>query len=180
MPDSSADIRPSPTQVRICFTRPGKGTSVYAEGLVDDDGRRLRTLTAPPAAVCLSLSERFRRRGWIAAGQSIGSIAKYLFYDEYFTVVEFRDPAGELLGYYCDIATPLQKAEGEYLVTDLLLDLWIAPDLGLGVRVLDVDEFEAAASAGLLSPALQAQARVTLARLQAEIAEGVFPGPYLR
>ncbi len=165
-------------QVKINYARIGKETAIYTEGLVEDDGKRLRTFNIVPPEYQTPMSEGYWREGLIPPGQLIHSVAKYHFYNEHFDVLEFRDEDGILLGYYSDIATPLQKIDGEYFLTDLFLDLWIAPGL-TAFRELDWDEFEAAIESGLLSADLQEKALSTMDRLRAEIRQGVFPLVYI-
>jgi predicted RNA-binding protein associated with RNAse of E/G family len=78
-----------------------------------------------------------------------------------------------LLGYYSDIATPLRKVDGEYFLTDLMLDLWVFPDKTF--REVDWDEFEDAVQNGLIAADLQEKALSTMNRLRAETGRGVFP-----
>lgn len=110
--------------------------------------------------------------------QLIYSIGKCYFYDEWFDVLEPCDEVGNLLGYYSDIVTPLQKIGDKYFITDLMLDLWIAPD-GT-VRELDWDEFEAASASGLIPATLQEKAVNAMQKLRAEVAQGIFPFAYIR
>ncbi len=164
-------------QVRIHYTRLGGETDIYTEGLVEDNGTRLKTLTVLPPDVSAQLSQRYRRNGLIAQEQSIRSLSKNHFYDEYFSVMELRDRAGDLLGYYCDITTPLQKTGGEYFISDLFLDLWIAPDGSM--REFDWDELEDAFRKGLISSELKEKAVSVFERLKAETAEGIFPAKHV-
>jgi predicted RNA-binding protein associated with RNAse of E/G family len=69
------------------------------------------------------------------------------------------------------------KVGAEYFLTDLFLDFWLAPDQP--PRALDLDEFEAAVSQGLMAEHQVAQARETFARLQREIQAGTFPKRYI-
>lgn len=48
---------------------------------------------------------------------------------------------GTLKGWYCDITRPAVLRDGELLVEDLDLDLWVSAD-GSSVLRLDEDEFE--------------------------------------
>jgi predicted RNA-binding protein associated with RNAse of E/G family len=164
-------------QARIHYVRIGKPATLYTEGFVDDDGYRLITFSITPHEISPRWSKRWQDAGLIPAGRMIGSVEKHHFYGEYFTILKICDEAGRLLGYYCDIATPLQKVGGDYVLHDLILDLWIYPDLT--VRELDWDEFEEARKSGLLSSDLQEKAIATLHRLKAETARGIFPAAYL-
>jgi predicted RNA-binding protein associated with RNAse of E/G family len=107
----------------------------------------------------------------------IGSVEKHLFYDEYFTIMKICDTEGQLLGYYSDVATPLQKTNDEYSLSDLILDVWIYPNST--ILELDRDEFEEAISKGLLSIEQQTKAEEVLERLKIEIRRGIFPSAYL-
>ena len=155
------------SSVTIHLARIGKSTRSFTEGFVQDDGIRLTTFTVVPPDVRESLSANFRAEGRFAPEQFIATVKKYLFYNEYFSIVEFRDEDDKLLGYYCDIVTPLEKVGDEYFQTDLLLDLWVSP--ALDVQVLDEDEFEEAVEMRLLSDELQKKALRALERLKKEI-----------
>ncbi|MEK7783797.1 MAG: DUF402 domain-containing protein [Chloroflexota bacterium] len=166
-------------QVKINYARIGKASTVYTEGFIEDDGMRLRTFNIVPVEYRTAMSEGWWRDGLIPPGQLIYSVAKYHFYNEHFDILELRDEAGALLGYYSDIVTPLQKIDGEYFLTDLMLDLWVFPD-STAFKELDWDEFEAAVQNGLLSADLQEKALSTMNRLRAEIGQGIFPAAYIR
>lgn len=153
--------------ITIHLARIGKSTRSFTEGFVQDDGTRLTTFTVVPPDVRASLSAHFRAEGWFAPDQFIATVTKHLFYNEYFSIVEFRDEAGKVLGYYCDIVTPLERVGEDYFQTDLLLDLWVSPKGDC--QVLDEDEFEAAVRAGLLSDELRARALGTLDWLKSEL-----------
>lgn len=167
----------SPRQVTIHLSRLGKPERSYREGFVDDNEIRLKTYSIVPEPVDVYLSDKFQRQGWISAGQRIHSVSKVHFYDEFFSIVEYHDPAGRVLGYYCDIVTPLRRDGDEYFLTDLILDLWVSP--GGHATEVDRDEFEAALASGMFPPQLEGDALVTLARLKAEVEEGIFPAGYL-
>lgn len=140
---------------------------------MQDDGTRLITFTVVPPDVRASLSAHFRAEGRFALDQFVATVTKHLFYNEYFSIVEFRDEVGEVLGYYCDLVTPLARVGDDYFQTDLLLDLWVSPEGNY--QVLDEDEFEAAVIAGLLSDELRGRAVGALERLKDMIADGRFP-----
>ena len=164
-------------QVTIHLSRIGKPERSYQEGLVDDDGIRLKTFSLVPESVGLHLSEKFYKQGWLLPGQLIHSVCKHHFYSEFFNIVEYQDRADKVLGYYCDIVTPLQRKGDEYFLTDLILDLWIFPDDW--VIELDRDEFEKAVSSGLFPSSFEGDTRATLSRLRSEIEQGIFPKRYL-
>jgi hypothetical protein len=165
-------------QVTIHYTRLSeRGTTIYHEGFVADDGRRLTTYTVVPEAEQLRLAEGFWRQALLPPGQLLGAVRKHYFYAEYFDVLAFFGVGGQLAGYYCDIATPLQKQGDEYFLTDLFLDYWLAP--GQPPRALDLDEFEAGVAQGLMTAEQTARARETFVRLRREIDAGVFPDRYL-
>lgn len=164
--------------VHIHLRRIGRKTTVYSEGYVDDNGARLKTCSVLLPEDCRAFSQIWWRENLLPPGQMVGTVCKYLFYDEWFDVVELRSENGELLGYYCDICTPVVRRGQHYYLTDLFLDLWIEPDGS--TRELDWDEFEAAASAELISAEWQQAAIDALARLKELAASGRLKDEYLR
>ena len=164
-------------QITIHLSRLGKPERSYTEGLVNDDGIRLKTFSIVPETVSVRMSEKFKKLGRISQSQRIYSVCKYNFYGECFSIVEYRDETNKVLGYYCDIVTPLQRNGDEYFLTDLILDLWITLDHHY--QELDGDEFTNAIAEGLISAEIQAQAIRTMDKLINEIANGWFPNKYL-
>ncbi len=139
--------------------------------------QRLKTHTLIPKSISASWSEEWQRERRIPFGEVIGSVSKYLFYDQYFSIMEIHATTGDLLGFYVDLTTPVRKVDGEYYLTDLILDLWIFPDLTY--RVLDEDEWQQAIQAGLVSKEIQNMVRKTLKGLKREIRMGKFPQNYI-
>lgn len=72
------------------------------------------------------------------------------FYGEHFGIITGQDPSSQTLGYYCDILTPLRREADQYFLIDLILALWIYPDLSF--IELDRDEFSDATLAGVMPP----------------------------
>ncbi|MBI5293689.1 MAG: DUF402 domain-containing protein [Chloroflexi bacterium] len=164
-------------QARINYARIGKPSTLYTEGFVADDGNKLKTFSVAPPEISLQWSARRQQDGLIPQGRLIGSVEKHHFYNEYFTILKICDSAGHLLGYYCDIASPLQKIGDEYFLTDRILDVWVYPNLT--IRELDWSEFAEAVKGNLLTPEIHDQAVSTLERLKAEISDNTFPSAYL-
>lgn len=162
--------------VTIHYTRPGKGLTIFQEGLVSDDGQCLHTYTVLPEEIRQNLSRALQRDHLIAPAQTIGAIRKRYFYAEPFNLLEFWDTEDRLAGYYSDLTNLLVKREDGYHLTDLFLDLWLTPDGTL--HELDWDEFEEASAQGVLTPDQQTLARQAMARLVAEAASGVYPTRY--
>lgn len=164
--------------IDIHYHRVNKPPVIYREHLVSDDGRVLRTDSFVPEASRAEWSARWIAQGLAVPGSVIAQVRKWHHYGEWFGILELRDPSGALLGYYCDVLTPLLRlGESAYELHDLLLDVWI--DAGGRLVVLDRDEFSTAIECGLLSPALQMKAETVLARICAECADGAFPSRYL-
>jgi hypothetical protein len=164
-------------QADIHLARINKSTRHFKDGLVDDDGKRLKTYTIIPQSISASWSEAWQREHRIPFGEVIGFVNKYLFYDQYFSIMEIHATTEDLLGFYVDLTTPMCKVGGEYYLTDLILDLWIFPDLTY--RVLDEDEWQQAIQAGQVSKEIQNAVRKTLKRLKREICMGRFPQHYI-
>jgi hypothetical protein len=163
----------------IHFNRIGKNEAIYIEGLVRDDGVRLDTHTIlPPEAVAVWTKTAWQERGILAGGEMVTQVRKHHFYQEWFDIIELLDASGALLGYYCDVLTPLRKVDGEYYLQDLLLDLWISPD-GTCIE-LDWDEFEEAVRQNLVSEEYQAKSVETLRWMVEETRKGQFPFPFIQ
>lgn len=166
-----------PLQVQIHYSRCDKAMEVCTEELIEDNGYNLKTFSHTPADMSLNLSARWQKEGLIPAGQMIDSLEKYHFYHEYFMVIKFYNLKDRLLGYKCDITTPLQKKNRSYHLTDLCLTFWIYPDMT--IHDLDCDKYRAAVNAGLFSIELQAKATETMERVKFEIAQRKFLDVYL-
>lgn len=91
-------------------------------------------------------------------------------------------PDGRHTGYYLDVLEPVrwQGADISTLepLTDLFLDLWVAPDGRW--QVLDEPEFQAAEAQGWITPEQAANARRTLARLLGLAESGTLIPPEAR
>jgi hypothetical protein len=166
------------TQADIHLARITKSTRHFKDGFVDDDNKCLKTHTLIPQSISASWSEAWQRENRIPFGEVIGSVNKYLFYDQYFSIMEIHATTGNLLGFYVDLTTPVRKVDGEYYLTDLILDLWIFPNLTY--RVLDEDEWQQAIQAGLVSKEIQNTVLKTLKELRREIRLGKFPKNYIQ
>jgi hypothetical protein len=158
--------------VVIRFARPGKPDRLFREGLVSDDGVCLHTYSIVPPEFAARWSHSYQEQGLIPAGRRIAAAEKHLFYAKGFAVLELQDSQGAALGWYMDICSPLRREAGEYLVTDLFLDVWLWPDGRW--QVFDQDEFDTALEGGLLDANQAQAARATLAQLQVEIGTGRF------
>jgi predicted RNA-binding protein associated with RNAse of E/G family len=162
----------------IHFARIGKKEEIYSEGLVCDDGTRLDTCTILPPEAAHVWSKSVRQGlGILSSGETVHTARKHHFYAEWFDIIELLDASGTILGFYCDITTPLRKVDDEYFVQDLLLDLWVFPDGRF--QELDWDEFNAAVQQGLLPLDYQQNAVNTLNLLVEETRKGNFPRSYL-
>ncbi|MFD7031876.1 DUF402 domain-containing protein [Streptomyces sp. NPDC059917] len=82
---------------------------------------------------------------------------EHFWRDRWYAVKEVRSGAGVLKGWYCDITRPAVVRDGEVVVEDLDLDLWVSAD---GSRVIRLDEDEFADS-GLAERDPEAAARAT-------------------
>jgi predicted RNA-binding protein associated with RNAse of E/G family len=164
-------------QITIHLSRIGKPERSYQEGLVEDDGIRLKTFSLVPRSVGLHLSEKFCQLGWLLPDQCIQSVSKYHFYNKFFSIIAYQDREGRVLGYYCDLVTPLQRKGDEYFLIDLVLDLRVFPD-GRVIE-LDRDEFEEAGAHALFPPGFERETQATLRRLKSEIEQGIFPRYYM-
>ena len=165
-------------EVIINFARINAAPTRFKEGFVEDTGTRLVTFTIIPPEYTLSWSMRWVKAGMIPSDRKLFSVRKYLFYDRYFTILEYRDTEDRLLGYYCDVATPLKKQGPEYYINDLMLDLWIGAN---GTLIeFDWDEFDEACKQGQLSAEQRQIAVATFEWMKEKAKEGSFPGALIR
>jgi protein associated with RNAse G/E len=70
--------------------------------------------------------------------------AEFYWTDRWYSVFRFREPAGELRNYYCNINLPAEFDGRVLTFVDLDIDVLVAPDFSL--RILDEDEFAANAA----------------------------------
>lgn len=102
--------------------------------------------------------------GTIAAGTLS---AEYYWTDRWYSVFRFREPAGALRNYYCNINQPV-KFDGHILTfIDLDIDVLVAPDFSY--RILDEEEFAANAEAYGYPEVVRESARRALADLISHI-----------
>lgn len=160
-------------EVVINFLRPGKGTTRYIEGLVDEDPTRIKTLTRLPSEVSRRwCEENWWQNGFISEGTLVEAVVKYLYFRKWYSVMQVLGADGRHLGYYVDIDTPIHRVGNEVYLTDLFLDLWIAPD-GSFIE-LDREEFEEGFQSKLITSYQVRKANQTLKMIVREIASGDF------
>jgi predicted RNA-binding protein associated with RNAse of E/G family len=98
---------------------------------------------------------------------------------KWFSVGKIWNSEGQHTGYYCDIITPPRVLEdGVVEVTDLFLDLWVAPDLRY--KVLDEEELEDALKKGWITKRLYEAAKKEVKKLVALVEQGRFPPPLVK
>ncbi|MFJ1882103.1 MULTISPECIES: DUF402 domain-containing protein [unclassified Streptomyces] len=125
--------------VVVALVKAGRTKIRYPADVVRDDGVRV-TVRAPWAAPGV------RDFGFVRFEPG-DVFTEHYWRDRWFAVKEVRTGAGGLKGWYCDIARPAVLRDGELLVEDLDLDLWVSAD-GSSVLRLDEDEFEESGLAG--------------------------------
>lgn len=108
--------------------------------------------------------------GRIAAGTNS---TEYYWTDRWYSVFCFREPAGALRNYYCNINQPAEFDGHILSFVDLDIDVLVAPDFAY--QVLDEDEFARHATEFNYPDELQAQARRALAELLTLIEQRAFP-----
>ncbi|MGD9202197.1 MAG: DUF402 domain-containing protein [Chitinispirillia bacterium] len=164
-------------KVNIHFARFNEPVTIFTEGFVNENETRLKTFSVIPTEFQSKLTIKWHQKGMIHKSQKPYSVTKYYFFKEYFDILEFNQENGELLGYYCDIVTPLEKLGSEYYITDLFLDFWISPTGSF--TEFDIDEFEVAFEKGLISKTLREKTQESFARIRNEIETGLFPNSYI-
>ena len=93
-----------------------------------------------------------------------GTLSTEFFWtDRWYSVLRFREPAGRLRNYYCNVNRPAEFDGRVLSFVDLDMDVLVAPDFTY--TVLDEDEFEINASRFGYDDALRGRARKSLAEL---------------
>ncbi|MFJ5723323.1 DUF402 domain-containing protein [Streptomyces sp. NPDC093149] len=121
------------TALVVALVKAGRTKIRYPADVVRDDGTRV-TVRAPWAAPGV------RDFGFVRFEPG-DVFTEHYWRDRWFAVKEVRGSTGGLKGWYCDITRPAVLRDGELLVEDLDLDLWVSAD-GSSVLRLDEDEFE--------------------------------------
>ncbi|THA74231.1 DUF402 domain-containing protein [Streptomyces sp. A0642] len=129
----------SDAELTVVLVKAGKTKIRYPAALVADDGTRV-TVRAPWAAPGV------RDFGFVRFEPG-DVFTEHYWRDAWFAVKEVRASTGELKGWYCDVTRPAVLRDGELLVEDLDLDLWVSADRSTVLR-LDEDEFEESGLAG--------------------------------
>ncbi|WP_330451900.1 MULTISPECIES: DUF402 domain-containing protein [unclassified Streptomyces] len=151
----------------VVLVKAGKTKIRYPAALLADDGTRV-TVRAPWAAPGV------RDFGFVRFEPG-DVFTEHYWRDAWFAVKEVRTGAGGLKGWYCDVTRPAVVRDGELVVEDLDLDLWVSADRAEILR-LDEDEFAASGLAGRDPEAARAatEALDELERL-ARSADGLAP-----
>ncbi|MFD7492848.1 DUF402 domain-containing protein [Streptomyces sp. NPDC059832] len=144
------------TALVVALVKAGRTKIRYPADVVRDDGVRV-TVRAPWAAPGV------RDFGFVRFEPG-DVFTEHYWRDRWFAVKEVRTGAGGLKGWYCDITRPAVLRDGELLVEDLDLDLWVSAD-GSSILRLDEDEFEESGLAGR-DPAAAGAARRALDELE--------------
>ncbi|MFH8517371.1 DUF402 domain-containing protein [Streptomyces gelaticus] len=144
------------TALLVALVKAGRTKIRYPADVVRDDGVRV-TVRAPWAAPGV------RDFGFVRFEPG-DVFTEHYWRDRWFAVKEVRTGEGGLKGWYCDITRPAVLRDGQLLVEDLDLDLWVSAD-GSSVLRLDEDEFE---ESGLAErdPAAAGAARQALDELE--------------
>ncbi|MFF9818818.1 DUF402 domain-containing protein [Streptomyces sp. NPDC014006] len=130
----SANSADGTAPVDVVLVKAGRTKIRYPAQLLADDGTRI-AVRAPWAG------DAVRDFGFVRF-EAGDVFTEYYWRDRWYSVKEVRDAAGEVKGWYCDIARPATLSGTELVVEDLDLDLWRSAD-GRDVRRLDEDEFAA-------------------------------------
>ncbi|MCM2415001.1 DUF402 domain-containing protein [Streptomyces sp. RKAG290] len=120
-------------ELTVVLVKAGKTKIRYPAAVLGDDGTRV-TVRAPWAAPGV------RDFGFVRFEPG-DVFTEHYWRDAWFAVKEVRTGMGELKGWYCDVTRPAVLREGELVVEDLDLDLWVSADRSRVLR-LDEDEFE--------------------------------------
>ncbi|MFI6001288.1 DUF402 domain-containing protein [Streptomyces sp. NPDC051366] len=141
----------SSTGLTVALTKAGRTKIRYPAALVADTGDRI-SVRAPWAA------DGVRDFGFVRFEPG-DVFTEHFWRTRWYAVKEVRTGEGVLKGWYCDVTRPAVVQDGEILVEDLDLDLWVSAD-GSAILRLDEDEF---AASGLTETDPQAAAEAVRA-----------------
>jgi predicted RNA-binding protein associated with RNAse of E/G family len=160
----------TPPLVRIHYLRPPDREEVFLQQLVHDDGGVKVTL-----ARGLERTEPVRIDGRVALEHG-SDVVWFTFPGAWHDIGRFHTADGGFTGIYANVLTPpVFEPGGVWRTTDLFLDVWIPPD-GT-TRVLDREEFDAAAQAGWIDEPTRRRALEELERILESAAAGRWPPP---
>lgn len=145
---------------------------VYVQELLYDDGRVKVTY-----ARALDLGEPLVVNGSVVLEPGSDAVW-FTFPGAWHDIGRFHRADGTLTGIYANILVPCTFEPGEWLTTDLFLDLWIPADAdgSLGApTLLDEDELEHAERSGWVGPEWAGRAREEAIRLLEAAATGAWP-----
>ena len=105
---------------------------------------------------------------------ALGTVStEYYWLDRWYNVFRFSDKSGKLKNFYCNVNQP-PSFDGHVLsYIDLDIDVLVAPDLTY--KILDLDDFEANATAYAYPEDVQANAHGALKELTELIEARGFP-----
>jgi uncharacterized protein len=103
-----------------------------------------------------------------------GTLSTEFFWtDRWYSVFRFREPAGTLRNFYCNLNTPPTFEHDTITFVDLDIDVLVAPDFSY--RVLDEDEFELHALKYQYPPDFRRRTREALAEVISLVERREFP-----
>lgn len=105
---------------------------------------------------------------------SAGTLSTEFYWtDRWYSVFRFREPAGPLRNFYCNINTPARLSGRTLSFVDLDIDVLVAPDFS--ARVLDEEEFDAHEKLFQYPPEFRRRARAALEEVCALVRLRQFP-----
>ncbi len=152
--------------VKVRYHRPGRESREWEQRLLADDDRMI------VSSFEFTLSEPFVINEKVVIKTGCRGIL-YDLLDRWYNVITVFDGKG-FIGYYSDIRTPPERFPGGYQATDLVLDLWVAPDGSY--TVLDREEFRQAS----LHDEHRKKAEEVLTELIGTIRDGRYPPAEVR
>lgn len=154
--------------MRIRYRRPPHDEEVFVQRMVLDRGDMQVMLSEP-----MRLDAAREIDGEIVL-ESGSRVVWFTFPGLWHDIGRFHRADGHFTGLYANIIRPIEvRASGEWLMTDLCLDVWIGARGG--VKVLDEEDLAASRSAGHMSEADAQRARVEVDRILEDAERGIWP-----
>lgn len=159
-------------RVAIHYRRPPDRVQVFDQWVALDRDDVIVTVSDP-----LQLEKPLLVDG--GPGLETGSIAVWFtFPGVWHDIGRFHLADGTFTGLYANVLTPPEIDGPIWRTTDLWLDVWTPP--GASARLLDLEEFDAGVSAGLIDDETATRARAEADRILERAATGEWPPPIVQ
>jgi len=155
-------------RVRIHYHRPPYREDIFDQAIVlERDDVVITYAESAPVAVPVEVDGR-------VILEPGAPVVWFTFPGAWHDIGRFHRRDGTFTGFYANILTPPEMAEGVWRTTDLFLDVWLPTDPGVPL-ILDQHELDEAAAESWVDPELVTRARTEAAHLLTGARNGTWP-----